>query len=126
MGVLGNHGGYIKDAASLYQMPATMPDNAIILSGTWTATEEYLESQESEATMHVKFEATEINLVLAPMGEEATVEVLLNGQKISPDVSGDDVKNDSLVMVQESRLYNLFRSNLSSRSEVMNLIYGER
>ncbi len=109
-GQLANSGGYQRDKTTHYSLPTTISDGTIALAGKFLAAKEYVESREegaepgSRASPHypaellLRFHATEVNLVLRPVGQEAIIEVSFGGE-------GKEIK------IAGPRLYNLLRSD---------------
>ena len=110
-GVIGNKGSYHRDNPFTYYLSSRMPDNTVVLSGSWIASGDYIESHEPNATINLKFEASKINLVLSSQESESTVEVLLNGEKLPAELRGEDVDENSLVKIQAGGVFNLLNSH---------------
>ena len=72
-------------------------DGDIGLRGEWLVEKEYVESQSPGAQLLLRFHATEVNLVLHPVGEKAIIEASFNGQSKE-------------VRITNPTIYNLLRS----------------
>lgn len=101
---------YIKDESHLYNAPPQLGVDKIALSGRFIARPEYVESSEVGAKLLLRFKATEVNLVMHPVAESATVMVLLNNEPIAKDISGYSVDDNSTVTITKPTLYNFMKS----------------
>jgi hypothetical protein len=81
------------------------PNNSFSLGGKWSITDEYAQTV-SNSTLTYNFTAQKVYLVMAPTGKNQSVKVFLDGQLISSDNSGSDVKN-GVVNIDRDRLYSL-------------------
>lgn len=97
-GRLSNPRSYQEDQVANYQKPEEIPNDSIALSGKFQATEEYVESKEEGATLFLRFRATEVNLVLHPVGSKAVVEVILDGKTLGE------------ITIEKPTLYNLLKT----------------
>ncbi|HEY3771829.1 MAG TPA: cytochrome c biogenesis protein DipZ [Solirubrobacteraceae bacterium] len=81
--------------------------NQFVLSGTWTATKQYVTPAGSEATVRGDFQAQHVYLVLTSAGQRPRrVKLLLGGRPLTPREEGADV-HGSTVVVRGQRLYSL-------------------
>jgi thiol-disulfide isomerase/thioredoxin len=119
-GALGNPEGYARGTPMIYSLPKARAAGAFYLSGAWQAGEQYIAYQgQSEALIHVPYEAVEVNAVLSPHvelvermlhPEAVTVEVWQDNTPLSETVCGSDVTADGRVLVDRPRMYNLVRN----------------
>jgi thiol-disulfide isomerase/thioredoxin len=110
-GALANHGGYVPDREAEYSPPPSLEEGSIALSGAFMAAPRCVEAAGEGAAIHVSFHATDVNLVIAPVGSEATVEVLLEGQPLGDELRGGDVSGAGEVVVRRPFMYNLLHSD---------------
>ncbi len=113
-GAIGSHGGYRKDEVFQYQESGVMKDSSLALSGKFLAEQEYIESQEAGAELIVHFHATEVNLVMAAQGAQASVEIEFNGEILTGGNRGRDVSEKGEVKIIKSGSYNLLTSSALS------------
>lgn len=98
-GRLSNLEGYRYDNPFYYKAPAMMSEDSIALDGNFAARAEYIESLEPDATLMLRFRATEVNLVMAPVGKEAAAEIYFEGRPIKT------------IVIKKATLYNLLKEN---------------
>ena len=113
-------------------------NNYLYLEGLWRSTDESIvHARDTEGFtdyVAILFYATQVNAVMAPTGTEPfTVRLVMDGAPLTPDQAGVDVTFDaegnSIVMVDEARMYNLIELasygghelTLSSDSDQMQL-----
>lgn len=109
-GKIANHGGYIRDEDADYDALKELEEDSIALQGKFLAKSEYVETREEEAALLLKFRATEVNLVLHPVGGSAVAEVLFQGERVRREIRGKDITDESGVRIKEATLYNLIKS----------------
>jgi thiol-disulfide isomerase/thioredoxin len=126
-GILANPEDFVENEEHEYKVtPADLPHDVIALDGKFLAAEEYLESREKGASILLEFKGTEVNLVLHPVGDEATVILSFDQQELTPEIQGTDVNDCGEVVVNTPRMYNLIKSRrvlhgiLSIRAEAGN------
>lgn len=110
-GNLSNRDGYAYDKIYGYERPEKIKEGTIGLEGKFLARPEYVESEESGATLCLQFHATEVNLVFAAPEKHAIVEILLTGKPIPEEIRGRDVNKESEAEISASTLYNLLKSD---------------
>ncbi len=112
-----------QDVEILYSDLEAHQNHFLYLEGLWLNTSESLvharETEDYEDYIAVSFYATSVNAVMSPVNSEPfDVRLTIDGQPITPEQAGVDVMfdddNNSYVMVDESRMYNLI--NLSGFS----------
>ena len=113
-------------------------NNYLYLEGLWRSTDESIvharDTEDSTDYVAILFYATQVNAVMAPAGAEPfTVRLIMDEAPLTPDQAGVDVTFDdegnSIVVVDEARLYNLIELasygghelTLSSNSDEMEL-----
>ena len=122
----------------LYFDPGEHQNNYLYLEGLWRSTDESIvHARETEGFtdyVAILFYATQVNAVMAPAGAEPfTVRLVMDEAPLTPEQAGADVTFDaegnSIVIVDEARLYNLVELpsygghelTLSSNSDEMEL-----
>lgn len=116
-GQLANLEGYKEEKVFNYSHPQVIKDGEIGLKGSFLAKKEYVESHppaqagEKNATLLLRFHATEVNLVLHSANKEAIVEIKFSGQLPTGDIYGKDVSGDGQVVINQPKMYNVLRSN---------------
>lgn len=106
-GYLSN-GAYVENTVAEYKAPQ-MKEDTIGLEGKFLAKPEYAESQDAKSTLILKFRATEVNLVLHPVGDKARVKVLLDGKEVPKEYWGHDL-DESEAEIKEPTMYNLIKT----------------
>ena len=113
-------------------------NNYLYLEGLWRSTDESIVhargTEDFTDYVAILFYATQVNAVMAPAGAEPfTVRLIMDDAPLTPDQAGVDVTFDdegnSIVIVDEARLYNLIELasygghelTLSSNSDEMEL-----
>ena len=100
----------------LYTDPGDYRNHFLYLQGLWRNDAERLvharETEDYEDYLAVKFNATSVNAVMAPVnGNAYQVRVTLDGQPIAMDAAGNDVEYDAdgnaYVRVDQARMYNI-------------------
>lgn len=97
-GRIENHQRYARDQKFRYTAPNELSDDSIALDGEFIARPEYVESAEAGAALILKFRATEVNLVLHPVGVRAVAEASLDSKKLKD------------IIIIKPTLYNLLKS----------------
>lgn len=111
-GIFANVGEYQYDAAVDFDAPETMPPNSIAFEGKFMIGPEYAEALEHGAKIWLNFQATEVNLVMAPVSWGAVLDLELDGSPLSGTVSGLNVNPASKVEIYRPAMYNIVRSNM--------------
>ncbi len=119
-GALGNPEGYAGGVPMVYRLPKQRVTGAFYVSGAWQAGQQHLTYQgQTEAFIHVPYEAVEVNAVFSPHIE--AVERMLHPQTVSVEVwqddapldeerHGSDMTEEGRVLVDRPRMYNLVRN----------------
>lgn len=119
-GKIGNESGFqnpgeLKEGE--YVLPERLTSEQAYLGGSWISGEEHARSAGDEArpsSLLVYYVAKEVNLVMASLDGEQSVEVLQDGKPITPEDAGEDVRFDengrSFVPVADPRMYRLVRN----------------
>lgn len=87
--------------------------DSVSLGGTWFLAPEYAGADPASA-LNLRFKAKNVFLVISPSGNDDTLTVSLDGQRLDKTVSGKDVI-DGKVQLDEERLYELI--NLPEQGE---------
>ncbi len=114
-GRIGNEGGFKEDQIADYLYTGRPEENFFYASGRWASTAEYFEAVETGLhTLHLKYEAAAVNLVMAcPRATAAEVVVVQDGKPLTraqatrdtqfrPGSNGDE---ESYVVVDSARMY---------------------
>lgn len=105
-----------RDAEFTYEDPGDNQNHFLYIEGRWRNEAERLvhtrSTEEYVDYLATQFYATSVNVVMAPgEGEPTKVQVLLDGEPISPDKAGVDVMFDGpdgpYVLVNDWRMYNI-------------------
>ena len=97
--------GVTEDVAATYSIPDDISEDHFAYGGTWTVMKEPALAGKN-ASIALNFKAKGVHLVMNTEAGEGTVEVLLDGKKISAEDAGIDVEN-GFVTVGEQRLFTL-------------------
>lgn len=109
-GNIANRGGYHIDHLGNYTKPDEIPMNSIALLGQFNAQPEYVESFLPGAELDVRFQGTEVNLVMAPANSFGIVSISFNGETLPGEIQGADVDQGD-VIISKPRMYNLIKSS---------------
>jgi thiol-disulfide isomerase/thioredoxin len=103
-------GGLRPDTPHDYSEPEGLPLNRWALSGEWTAGEQETKSESGDARIAYRFQARDVNVVMAPAapGNPVRYRVLLDGQPPGP-AHGGDVDAEGRGSVTEQRLHQVIR-----------------
>ena len=114
-GRIGNEGGFKEDQIADYEFEGEPEENFFYASGRWASTAEYFEAVESGPhSLHLKYEAVAVNLVMAsPHAASAEVVVLLDGKPLTRKQATRDIRfrpgasgaEESYVVVDSARMY---------------------
>ena len=118
---LGN-GTSGKKYTDTFSFPEKFTQGKFYLDGSWSITEEYIESKQSSAKLAYFFDAKDV-YVVAEAGSPTKVNILVDGEPISQSVSGSDVANGSIT-VQGSRLFHVFHSDTRESHEITFVVEG--
>ncbi|MCP6719304.1 MAG: redoxin domain-containing protein [Patescibacteria group bacterium] len=110
-GYLANEESYKPEEKAEYKKPKLILGNSIALSGSFLAKSEYIESVKEKAELLLHFRATEVNLVLSPVGKHSIVEIKLDDKPLAKKIQGKDIVNSGKVDIEKPRMYNLLKSN---------------
>jgi thiol-disulfide isomerase/thioredoxin len=127
-GALGNPEGYAGGVPMVYSLPKQRSPGSFYVSGAWKAGEQFLAYEgQTEALIHVPYDAVEVNAVLSPHAE--TIERMLHPEPVSIEIwqddlplndaiRGADVTEDGRVLVDRPRMFNLIRNPGFERHEL--------
>jgi hypothetical protein len=114
-GRIGNQGGFKEDQIADYAFEGDPEENFFYASGRWASTAEYFEAVESGPhSLHLKYEAVAVNLVMAsPHAASAEVVVLLDGRPLTRQQATRDIRfrpaasgpEESYVVFDSARMY---------------------
>jgi len=110
-GMISNFEGYQLEEEHDYADSNLLSDDSVALEGKFIVRPQFIESKEKDATLYVKFRASEVNLVLAPSQKETSVEVFLNDKPVPDPLKGKDIKKDNLLKIEKSTMFNLIKSS---------------
>lgn len=105
----GNPSGKLLEYTGL---PTELQPETIYLQGSWWSRKEYIESVPAHAAhIHLQYQAAQLNLVLAPVGDDpVTLRLLLDDKPLPSNDLGEDVallNGQSVLMVDAARMYRL-------------------
>lgn len=118
-GVVGNPEGVKPGAPVEYKTPFELREERIYLGGRWLIAHEYakphLYGDHEEASVYLKYTASEVNLVINPNGERGfRVHIFQDEGYVPADSFGDDVQmgedGSTYIVVGEPRMYNLVKN----------------
>ncbi|MEX1064104.1 MAG: redoxin family protein [Candidatus Paceibacterota bacterium] len=117
-GTLGNEEGFKKDQAFKYEISDDNDRDKFYLRGDWIAGSQFIEHAGKEGNLddfvQLNFSALSVNVVLGSKdGEVYEVLVSLDGQPLSKEIAGEDVKikdGKSILEFKADRMYNLIDS----------------
>lgn len=101
-----------------YNAPMQIGEGKPALSGKFNLKPEYIESAELGSSIRLKFKGSEVNLVMEPVGHEAVVNVLFNGQKIRENFKGSDLDVSGNLNISKPRMYSLLRADAILEGEL--------
>lgn len=112
-----------RDMKYNYQLPKSIPQDYFGLSGYWTIGGEQAQAF-ADSTLQLSFTAKNVYLVMRPQNKvSGKVKVSLDGNVISNEDAGEDVKN-GIVTIDSDRLYKLVKFN-SSESHQLKLEFED-
>ncbi len=114
-GRIGNEGGFKEDQIADYNFAGKPEENFLYANGRWASTAEYFEAVEAGPhTLHLKFDAAAVNLVMAsPHAPASEVVVLQDGKPLTRQQATRDVRfrpgangsEESYIVVDSARMY---------------------
>jgi thiol-disulfide isomerase/thioredoxin len=113
-GRIGNEGGFKEDQIAEYSFTGKPQENFFYANGRWASTAEYFEATgEGPHTLHLKYEAAAVNLVLAsPRSQSSEVVILQDGKPLTRRVATRDTRfrpgadnEESYIVVDSARMY---------------------
>jgi len=116
-GQIGNPAGFVPKETHQYADPGMHAEGYFYLEGQWRADEEHVmkpHGSKAESRVSIRYTAKEVNLVMNPLlGRACRADVLLDGNPISPEDAGEDVRFEdsrSFVEVDTPRMFRLVNS----------------
>lgn len=109
----------------VFSTPATIKQGGYAFAGEWQIEDERAKSS-ATGKLTLRFQGGKVFLVMSPeegMGQ-SHVDVYLDDQIISPEVSGKDVKN-GVIVVDEERLYEIVDFKGASQEGVLRLEFKD-
>jgi len=107
----GNEGGFQPGKIVTYSESDKVDLHKFYLTGDWKNYEDSMELTSNTGTIKLQYQAKEVNIVTDNIG---ILEIFLDGEPISADYSGDDIKSGNKLIVSEPDLYNIVSSENSS------------
>jgi thiol-disulfide isomerase/thioredoxin len=114
-GRIGNEGGFKEDQISHYAFSGELKENFFYATGRWASTSEYFEAaEEGPHTLHLKYEAATVNLVMAsPRSQTSEVVILQDGKTLTREQATRDTRfrssnhggEESYIAVDSARMY---------------------
>ncbi|HMK32242.1 MAG TPA: redoxin family protein, partial [Nitrosopumilaceae archaeon] len=100
---LGNSEGFNPDQTVTYSLPDQQNRDHYYLKGKWQNLPDSMKLVSDNGKIILSYYAKSVHIVAA---NESTLQILLDGNPIKPQDSGDDVQNGT-VHISENRLYNI-------------------
>lgn len=100
---LGNSEGFNPGQTVTYSLPAQQNRDYYYLEGKWQNLVDSMKLESDNGKIVLPYFAKTVHIVAA---NNSTLQILLDGNPIKPEDSGDDVK-DAMVHISEDRLYNI-------------------
>ncbi len=109
----------IPDQTMQFSRPSRLSLNTFAFEGSWTVHSEFAQATKG-SQLHYHFKAQNVFLVMKPKreGVAGKVEVLLDGQKIGASAYETDVDENSMITVDQDRLYTIVKFDNMSESTV--------
>ena len=114
---LGSDAGFQPGKTVSYSEPEKIDLHKFYLTGDWKNYEDSMEMISETGSIKLLYNAKEVNIVT---DNDATLEILLDGNPLSSEYSGTDIAAGSILQVTEAGLYNIVNSE-SSSSHVMEI-----
>lgn len=111
-----------ESGACTYSDSIDIPDNRFSLSGKWKQVFENIELVSDTGSLFYHFNAGKVHLV-ADSNIPISAKVFIDGQPISNNISGSDVKSGE-VTFSDSRLYNLVDTKGKTESHMLELRFS--
>jgi thiol-disulfide isomerase/thioredoxin len=108
---LGNKEGFQPGKSVTYTIPQNIRENFFYLGGTWQNLGDRMVLTSDTGTILLPYFAKDLNIVAAGQSE---LEILLDGKLISTSDVGSDVGENGMVIIKESTLYNLVKTEDSA------------
>lgn len=105
-----------EDEGQRYTIPIGLPEDYFAYGGSWIIKDEPAISGEG-AKIALNYKAKGVYLVMKSEGVASTVELLLDGKKISQKDAGEDVV-DGAITIKEQRLYSLVKHDAVRNHEL--------
>ena len=100
---LGNSEGFNPDKSASYSLPTQQNRDNFYLDGKWQNLADSMKLVSDNGKIVLPYNAKSVHVVAA---NESTLQILLDGNPIKPEDSGDDVQN-ATAHISENRLYNI-------------------
>jgi thiol-disulfide isomerase/thioredoxin len=94
--------------------------NEWMYDGKWRTEGDRIVLSEGTGKIYFRFNATKVNLVMAPTAGGVQVVIKIDGQPLAPDKGGADVKNGT-IMVTEPRMYELINLGTQGSEHVIEI-----
>ena len=104
---LGNSEGFNPGQTITYSLPDKQNSDHYYLEGKWQNLSDSMKLVSDNGKIVLSYSAKSVHIVAA---NESTLQILLDGNPIKPQDSGDDVQNGT-VHISENRLYNIVSTN---------------
>lgn len=108
----------VYDLAYNFAKTENLKSDRFSLSGQFLLTPEYVESVNFNSKIYLNFSATELNLVVIPIGENCTIEVQINGEAPLKKFWGKDLNEDGKLVITEHRMYNILKAKEGLSAEL--------
>ncbi len=115
---IGNKGGLKAGEIIDYVLPEPIKEDIIYLEGKWKSNRDHLKIEdEQQASVVLLFTSTAVNMVADSLSGRIELDVFLDGKYLTKEQAGKDISFDeqrSFVVIDEPRLYNIFRGDYGS------------
>jgi len=112
---LGNEEGFRPNQDVTYSLPESMQRHNFYLDGTWVNLKDSMKLVSDTGIIVLPYSGKELNIVTSG---KADLEIYIDGLPIKQSIAGIDVSTDSVVQVDEPRLYNIVQTETSEEHTI--------
>jgi len=112
---LGNSEGFQPNMDVSYKVPSQLRENHFYMDGTWKNLGDKMMLASESGRIILPYHAKQVNIVAAG---NASLEILIDGNPISPSIAGTDIVDSNRVTVSGPTLYNLVNEQGASRHTI--------
>ena len=118
---LGNEQGFHPEMIVEYNIPSETRQHYFYLDGTWKNNEDSMELISNTGKIVLNYNAKQVNIVAK---NNVLLEILIDGEKVTGDLLGTDLKSNSKILISEPRLYNIINSDITESHELIITVDG--